>query len=67
MPQRTIRFRIRQDGLVQESVEGVVGETCHQLTENLEKALGSVEQSNPTAEAYQKPQNQSQFIPAELL
>ena len=25
MPQRTLRFRIRQDGLVEESVEGLVG------------------------------------------
>ncbi len=67
MPQRTIRFRIRQDGLVEESVEGVSGESCHELTKNLEEALGSVQKSDSTAEAYKRPQNQSQRIPAELI
>ena len=64
MPQRTLRFRIRQDGLVEETVEGVVGASCNQLTESLEEALGVVEQRKPTAEAYVRPQNQSQTIPA---
>ena len=66
MPQRTLRFRIRQDGRVEESVEGVVGVSCQQLTEKLEEALGSVEQRELTPEAYLLPQVQSQSIPAEL-
>ena len=43
MPQRTLRFRIRQDGRVEETVEGLVGEACIDLTEKLEDALGTVE------------------------
>ena len=66
MPQRTLRFRIFQDGRVEESVEGVVGESCQQLTERIEAALGAVEQSRPTAEAFLRTQDQYQTIPAEL-
>jgi len=66
MPQRTLRFRIRPDGRVEESVTGVVGDACHQLTERLENALGVVETREPTPEAYLLPQNQSSSIPAEL-
>ncbi len=66
MPQRTLRFRIRQDGLVEETVEGIIGEPCLQLTENLEAALGKVVHREPTHEAYVRPQTQSQSISAEL-
>ena len=66
MHQRTLRFRIRQDGRVEETVEGVLGESCHHLTERLEEALGTVEHREPTADAYLRPQDQSQSIPAEL-
>tara|TARA_Y100001968_G_C18822966_1_gene465489 strand:- start:80 stop:283 length:204 start_codon:yes stop_codon:yes gene_type:complete len=66
MPQRTLRFRIRPDGLVEESVEGVVGDTCHQLTKNLEEDLGTVERTEPTADAYLQSQDQAQSISAEL-
>jgi len=52
MPQRTLRFRITQDGLVEESVEGVHGEACYQLTEKLEEALGVVDRRVETADAY---------------
>ncbi|WP_320677723.1 DUF2997 domain-containing protein [Prochlorococcus sp. MIT 1300] len=67
MPQRTLRFRIRQDGRVEESVEGVIGEDCNQLTEKLEAALGSVEHRERTSESYLRPQDQAQSIPAEIL
>ena len=43
MPQQTVRFRIRQDGRVEESVEGVVGEACRLLTERIEESIGVVE------------------------
>ena len=39
MPQKTIRFTIRPDGRVEERVEGVAGEACQQLTEEVEAAL----------------------------
>ena len=52
MPQRTLRFKISQDGVVEETVEGVVGNACYQLTEKLEASLGSVERRELTSEAY---------------
>ena len=60
MPERTLKFRIRQDGIVEETVEGVLGTGCHQLTERLEEALGTVEQTKSTSEAYESYQVQSQ-------
>ncbi len=66
MPQRTLRFKIRQDGRVEECVEGAVGASCHQLTESIEKALGAVEVSKQTADAYLRTQDQSQVIPAQI-
>ncbi len=61
MPQRTLRFRIRQDGAVEETVEGIPGQSCLKLTEKLESALGSVEQRELTSEAYICPEDQSQL------
>ena len=52
MAQETIRFRIRPDGRVEEQVEGVQGLACERLTERIEARLGSVQQRQPTAEAY---------------
>ena len=67
MPQRTLRFRIRQDGLVEETVEGVVGHACNQLTESLEEALGVLESRKSTSEAYLSQEVQPQNISAEIL
>jgi len=53
MAQRTIRFRIRPDGRVEERVEGIQGVGCEQLTERLEARLGVVQQRRSTAEAFQ--------------
>ena len=53
MVQRTIRFHIRPDGRVEETVEGVAGVGCAQLTERIEARLGSVQQRRDTAEAFQ--------------
>ena len=53
MAQRTIRFRIRPDGRVEETVEGVAGPSCQQLTERIEARLGTVQQRLESAEAYQ--------------
>ena len=65
MPQRTLRFKIRQDGRVEETVEGLVGEACIQLTEKLEAALGSVEQRKSTSEAFLREEVQKQTIPVQ--
>lgn len=53
MAQQTIRFRIRPDGRVEELVEGLQGSRCELLTERIEAKLGSVQQRQPTAEAFQ--------------
>jgi len=52
MAQRSIRFRIRPDGRVDEVVEGVAGDGCQALTERLESRLGTVQQRRSTAEAF---------------
>ena len=64
MPLRTLRFKIRQDGLVEETVEGLKGATCLELTEKLESALGKVEQRKPTSEAFSRQKVQNQVISA---
>jgi hypothetical protein len=60
MPQRTVRFRIRPDGRVEEQVEGVTGDACLQLTDRLEEALGTVERRQPTSEAFTSTQSVTQ-------
>ena len=67
MPQRTLRFKIRQDGLVEETVEGVTGQSCQQLTERLEDSLGVVQRREPTADAYIHEEVQTHSISAEQL
>ena len=64
MPQRTVRFRIRPDGRVEERVEGATGDACLQLTDRLEAALGTVERRQPTSEAFTstQPVTQSQSV-----
>ena len=59
MAQRTIRFRIRPDGRVEETVEGVAGQGCQQLTERIESRLGTVQQRQETCEAFQAAQHSS--------
>ena len=52
MPQRTLRFKIHQDGKVEETVEGFKGIACNNATKNVEDALGEVKLKNKTAEAF---------------
>lgn len=52
MAQRTIRFRIRPDGRVEERVEGAMGQSCQQLTERIEARLGTLQQRRQTSEAF---------------
>ncbi len=51
--EQIIRFRIRQDGIVEELVEGVAGPACETLTESIEKKLGDVQFKKETADLYQ--------------
>ena len=57
MPQRTLRFKIHQNGRVEETVEGFYGEECNSATKNLENALGDVKVKNKTSEAFITNQN----------
>ncbi len=66
MPQRTLRFKIRQDGRVEETVEGLVGDACIDLTEKLEDALGTVERREATSDTFLREKVQKQTIPAEI-
>ena len=52
MPQITLRFKIHQDGRVEETVEGLNGNECSNATKNLEDALGEVKVRTKTSEAF---------------
>ena len=52
MPQRTLRFKIYQDGRVQETVEGFEGDSCNDATKNLEDALGEVKTKKLTTNSF---------------
>ena len=59
MPQRTLRFKIHQDGRVEETVEGFTGNSCNEATKNLEEALGSVTVKKQTSGAFVSNQNEN--------
>ena len=52
MPQRTLRFKIHQDGKVEETVEGFYGNACNDATKNIENALGEIKVKNKSTEAF---------------
>ena len=52
--QQTIKFTIRQDGLVSEEVIGVVGNECEKITRSIEEKLGNVTYVEPKPEYYQQ-------------
>ena len=59
MPQKTLRFKIHQDGKVEETVEGFTGSKCNDATKNLENALGKVTVKNKTSDAFISNQNEN--------
>ncbi len=59
MPQRTLRFKIYQDGKVQETVEGFEGDSCKDATRNLEDALGEIKTKRLTTDAFIINQNKN--------
>ena len=59
MPQKTLRFKIHQDGRVEETVEGFNGYSCNEATKNLEDALGKVTVKKKTSDAYISNQNEN--------
>ena len=52
MPQKTLRFKIHQDGRVEETVEGFTGSSCNDATKNLEDSLGKVTVKKKTSDAF---------------
>ena len=59
MPQKTLRFKIHQDGRVEESLTGFFGASCNEATKNLEDALGKVTVKNKTSDAFISNQNEN--------
>jgi len=59
MPQRTLKFKIFQDGQVQETVEGFQGDACSSATKNLEESLGEIKSKRLTSEAFISNQNKN--------
>ena len=64
MPQKTLRFKIHQDGRVEETVVGFTGNSCNEATKNLEDALGKVTVKNKTSVTL--PRASSRFFVASL-
>ena len=59
MPQRTLRFKILQDGTVEQTVEGFTGNSCNEATKHLEEALGEVTVKNKSTGAFISSQNEN--------
>ena len=55
--QQTLKFSIRQDGLVTEEVIGTVGNACENLTKLIEERIGQVTYIETKPEYYQTEQN----------
>jgi|TARA_R100000008_G_C3463555_1_gene105417 hypothetical protein len=51
--QQTIRFRIKQDGTVEEIVYGVSGSSCESLTRRIEEKLGVINYRELKPEYYE--------------
>ena len=60
MPEKqTLKFTIRQDGLVTEEVIGVVGNACENLTKLIEERIGEVTYVETKPEFYQQQNTQT--------
>ena len=57
--QQTLKFSIRQDGLVTEEVIGVVGNSCENLTKLIEERIGEVTYVETKPEFYQQQNTQT--------
>ena len=54
---QTLKFTIRQDGLVTEEVFGAVGNECQDITKSIEEKLGNVTYIETKPEYYQSQEN----------
>jgi len=59
MTQKTLRFKIHQDGRVEETVEGFNGNSCNEATKNLEDSLGKVTVKQKTSDAFISNKNEN--------
>ena len=59
MSHEIIRYRIRQDGMVEEKVEGAIGDSCERLTKEIENALGDLTRRIHTSDYYLKSPNKN--------
>jgi hypothetical protein len=55
----TLEFIIFSDGRVQETVSGVIGVACTEVTAAIEAQLGNVVHQQPTSDYFAQPQQQS--------
>jgi|TARA_B100000029_G_scaffold349333_1_gene341667 hypothetical protein len=53
MEKQTIKFRIRQDGTVEEQVEGCTGPACEILTKDINEKLGELQYIEHSSAYYQ--------------
>ncbi|MFZ4640334.1 MAG: DUF2997 domain-containing protein [Nodosilinea sp.] len=60
----TLEFIIYPDGRITESVTGVRGESCTDLTAAIETELGVVIAQTPTADYYAQPNSQTSDLQA---
>ncbi|MEL6440756.1 MAG: DUF2997 domain-containing protein [Cyanobacteria bacterium J06621_8] len=61
----TLEFIIYPDGRVQETVTGIVGSSCQEVTAAIENQLGVVIDQKPTSEYYAQNQTQSSSVVAQ--
>jgi hypothetical protein len=59
MSLETLEFIIYPDGRVRESVTGIVGSSCQEVTEAIEAQLGQVVSQEKTSEYYAQTVSQS--------
>ena len=52
MAQQKLKYTLRQDGTVTEEVIGIVGDSCQELTKQIEEALGEVSYKEKKPEYY---------------
>ncbi|WP_072621050.1 DUF2997 domain-containing protein [Spirulina major] len=60
MSMETLEFIIYPDGRVQETVTGIIGRSCQEVTAAIEAQLGRVVATEPTSDYYAQPEQQSQ-------
>jgi hypothetical protein len=58
MSMETLEFIIHPDGRVQETVTGIIGRSCQEVTAAIEAQLGRVVANEPTSDYYAQSEQQ---------